>query len=44
MDSLLARLSWQRPVSLETVVEDQPRLLSYDGDKFKEEDLSSTGV
>jgi stage V sporulation protein R len=35
---------WQRPVSLETSVEDQPRLLSYDGDKFKEEDLSSAGA
>jgi len=35
---------WQRPVSLETVVEDQPRLLSYDGDKFKEEDVSSAGA
>jgi stage V sporulation protein R len=35
---------WQRPVNLETVVEDQPRLLSYDGDKFKEEDVSSSGA
>jgi stage V sporulation protein R len=35
---------WQRPVTLETVVEDQPRLLSYDGDKFKEEDLPSAGA
>src|SRR5947207_846610 len=35
---------WQRPVSLETIVEDQPRLLTYDGDKFKEEDLSSNGA
>lgn len=29
---------WQRPVSLETVIESQPKLLSYDGEKYREED------
>ena len=32
---------WQRPVNLETVVDDQRKLLSFDGEKFKEEDLAS---
>jgi len=32
---------WQRPVTVETVVDDQPKLLSYDGSQFKEEDLST---
>jgi stage V sporulation protein R len=34
---------WQRPVNIETLVEDQLKLLSYDGEKFKEEDLPSSG-
>jgi stage V sporulation protein R len=32
---------WQRPVSLDTVVDDQPKLMSFDGTTFKEEDLAS---
>jgi stage V sporulation protein R len=32
---------WQRPVSLETVLESQPKLLSYDGEKYNEEDIPS---
>ncbi|HTF56726.1 MAG TPA: SpoVR family protein [Planctomycetota bacterium] len=32
---------WQRPVNLETVVEDQLKLLTYDGQKHSEEDLSA---
>jgi stage V sporulation protein R len=30
---------WQRPVSLSTVVEDKPRLISYTGETFEEADL-----
>jgi stage V sporulation protein R len=35
---------WQRPVNLETVVEDQPKLLTYDGEKHREEDLPASGA
>ncbi len=35
---------WQRPVNLETQVDDQPKLLSFDGDKYKEEDLPTSGA
>ena len=31
---------WQRPVNLQTVVDDQPKLLSFDGEKHKEEDVA----
>jgi stage V sporulation protein R len=31
---------WQRPVNLETIVENQPFLVSYDGNVFKEESAS----
>ena len=32
---------WHRPVNLDTIVDDQPKLLSFDGSTFKEEDLTS---
>jgi stage V sporulation protein R len=32
---------WQRPVSLDTIVDDQPKLLGFDGTTFKEEDLAT---
>ncbi len=32
---------WQRPVNLHTVVDDQPKILSFDGEKAKEEDAAS---
>ncbi len=32
---------WQRPVTLQTVLDDQPKLLSFDGEKHKEEDVAS---
>ncbi len=31
---------WHRPVNLQTLVDDQPKLLSFDGEKHKEEDCS----
>ena len=32
---------WQRPVHLQTLVDDQPKLLSFDGEKAQEEDAAS---
>jgi stage V sporulation protein R len=32
---------WQRPVNLSSVVDDQPKLITYDGSQFREEDLAS---
>ncbi len=32
---------WQRPVNLETVVDEKPRLIGWDGDKFSESELGS---
>ena len=32
---------WQRPVNLQTVVEDQPKIYSFDGEKAQEEDAAS---
>jgi len=33
---------WQRPVNLETKADDQPKLLTFDGDKWTEEDAGPT--
>ena len=33
---------WKRPVNLQTLVEDQPKLLRFDGDKHSEEDVNAT--
>ena len=35
---------WRRPVNLETAVEDQVKLLTFDGQKHSEEDLSSSAA
>jgi stage V sporulation protein R len=35
---------WQRPVNLQTLVDDTPKLLSYDGEKFKDEELPASGA
>ena len=34
---------WQRPVNLETTVDDQLKLLSFDGDTYREEDVAQAG-
>ncbi|HYF01082.1 MAG TPA: SpoVR family protein, partial [Planctomycetota bacterium] len=35
---------WQRPINLETIVEDQPKLLVFDGKEHREEDLPASGA
>jgi stage V sporulation protein R len=35
---------WQRPVNLQTMVDDSHKLISYDGDKFKEEEITEPGA
>jgi stage V sporulation protein R len=32
---------WKRPVNLQTMIEDQPKLLRFDGDKHSEEDVNA---
>jgi stage V sporulation protein R len=35
---------WRRPVNMETVVDDQIKLMTFDGSKHSEEDLSSSAA